>query len=163
MSAADRQHQLLEVALNSFSRRGFKGTTTKEIAAAAGVAEAVIFQHFPSKEALYSAVLELHLETSDEQHAAVAVIHSGVDTAGFLDHVLQDAAHPPRHAPQSATETLTRRFHQIIRRGLRRTGFVSIRQPNRVGRHFDVDFGRFAARRANSKLAAGCIRRSSLR
>ena len=67
MSAADRQRQLLEVALNAFSRRGFKGTTTKEIAAAAGVAEAVIFQHFPSKEALYSAVLELHLETGDEQ------------------------------------------------------------------------------------------------
>jgi TetR/AcrR family transcriptional regulator len=67
MSATERQHQLLEVALNVFSRRGFKGTTTKEIAAAAGVAEAVIFQHFPSKEALYSAVLELHLETADEQ------------------------------------------------------------------------------------------------
>jgi len=66
MSAADRQRQLLEVALNSFSRRGFKGTTTKEIAASAGVAEAVIFQHFPSKEALYSAVLELHLDASDE-------------------------------------------------------------------------------------------------
>ena len=67
MSAADRQRQLLEVALSAFSRRGFKGTTTKEIAAAAGVAEAVIFQHFPSKETLYSAVLESHLETADEQ------------------------------------------------------------------------------------------------
>jgi TetR/AcrR family transcriptional regulator len=67
MSAADRQRQLLEVAMNAFSRRGFKGATTKEIAAAAGVTEAVIFQHFPSKEALYSAVLELHLETSDEE------------------------------------------------------------------------------------------------
>jgi TetR/AcrR family transcriptional regulator len=67
MPAADRQRQLLEVALNAFSRRGFKGTTTKEIAAAAGVAEAVIFQHFPSKEALYSAVLELHLDMGDEQ------------------------------------------------------------------------------------------------
>jgi len=66
MSAAERQNQLLEVAMTLFSRRGFKGTTTKEIAAAAGVAEAVIFQHFPSKEALYSAVLELHLEASDE-------------------------------------------------------------------------------------------------
>ena len=67
MSAADRQRQLLEVALDAFSRRGFKGTTTKQIAAAAGVAEAIIFQHFTSKEALYSAVLELHLETADEQ------------------------------------------------------------------------------------------------
>jgi TetR/AcrR family transcriptional regulator len=66
MSASDRQHQLLEVAMGAFSRRGFKGTTTKEIAAAAGVTEAVIFQHFPSKEALYSAVLDLHLDAGDE-------------------------------------------------------------------------------------------------
>ena len=61
MSAEDRQHQLLDVALAVFSRKGFKGATTKEIARAAGVTEAVIFQHFPSKEALYSAVLELNL------------------------------------------------------------------------------------------------------
>jgi TetR/AcrR family transcriptional regulator len=66
MTAAERQRQLLEVAMSAFSRRGFKGTTTKEIAAAAGVAEAVIFQHFPSKEALYSAVLESHLATAEE-------------------------------------------------------------------------------------------------
>jgi TetR/AcrR family transcriptional regulator len=67
MSSVNRQRQLLEVALTVFSRRGFKGATTKEIAVAAGVAEAVIFQHFPSKEALYSAVLELHLDTDAEQ------------------------------------------------------------------------------------------------
>ena len=66
MSAADRQRQLLNVALNAFSSRGFKGTTTKQIAAAAGVAEAVIFQHFPSKEALYSAVLDLNLDSGGE-------------------------------------------------------------------------------------------------
>jgi len=66
MPGADRQRQLLEVAMSAFSRRGFKGTTTKEIAAAAGVAEAVIFQHFPSKEALYSAVLDLHLDSKEE-------------------------------------------------------------------------------------------------
>jgi TetR/AcrR family transcriptional regulator len=67
LKAADRQRQLLEAALNVFSRRGYKGTTTKEIAAAAGVTEAIIFQHFPSKEALYSAVLEIHLDTDEEQ------------------------------------------------------------------------------------------------
>jgi len=67
MSGTDRQRQLLETALNVFSQKGFKGSTTKEIAAAAGVTEAIIFQHFPSKEALYSAVLELHLDTEEEQ------------------------------------------------------------------------------------------------
>jgi TetR/AcrR family transcriptional regulator len=74
MSATDRQRQLLETALNVFSRKGFKGSTTKEIAAAAGVTEAIIFQHFPSKEALYSAVLELHLDKGEEQKRSEELI-----------------------------------------------------------------------------------------
>lgn len=59
--------------MDVFSRRGFKGSTTKEIAAAAGVTEAIIFQHFPSKEALYSAVLELHLDAEEEGRWATEV------------------------------------------------------------------------------------------
>jgi TetR/AcrR family transcriptional regulator len=58
MPASDRRTQLLQIALNVFSRKGFNGTTTKEIAAEAGVTEAVIFRHFPTKQALYQAVLD---------------------------------------------------------------------------------------------------------
>jgi TetR/AcrR family transcriptional regulator len=58
MPASDRRTQLLDTALNVFSHKGFNGATTKEIAAAAGVTEAVIFRHFPTKQALYQAVLE---------------------------------------------------------------------------------------------------------
>ncbi len=58
MPAQDRRKQLLETALDLFARHGFEGTTTKELAAAAGVTEAVIFRHFPSKQALYMAVLD---------------------------------------------------------------------------------------------------------
>ena len=63
MAATDRKHQLLETALDVFSRRGFEGATTKEIAAAAGVAEAVIFRHFPTKQALYTEVLDYKLQS----------------------------------------------------------------------------------------------------
>jgi len=69
MSASNRQRQLLDAALTVFSQKGFKGATTKEIAAAAGVAEAVIFQHFPSKEALYNAVLEFNLGAWETEQA----------------------------------------------------------------------------------------------
>src|SRR5690242_17907776 len=58
MPASDRRTQLLQIALNVFSRKGFNGATTKEIAAEAGVTEAVIFRHFPTKQALYQAVLD---------------------------------------------------------------------------------------------------------
>ena len=63
MHAGDRRRQLLDAALDLFSRKGFGGTTTKEIAAAAGVTEAIIFRHFPSKQALYTAVLDSKHET----------------------------------------------------------------------------------------------------
>lgn len=60
LPASDRRLQLLETALDFFSRKGFGGTTTKEIAAAAGVTEAIIFRHFPTKQDLYNAVLDHH-------------------------------------------------------------------------------------------------------
>jgi TetR/AcrR family transcriptional regulator len=58
MPASDRRSQLVETALNVFAQKGFNGATTKEIAAAAGVTEAIIFRHFSTKQALYQAVLE---------------------------------------------------------------------------------------------------------
>src|SRR5215469_1778339 len=73
MSGSDRRHQLVEAALEVFSRKGFEGTTTKEVAAAAGVTEAIIFRHFPTKQALYTAVLDHHVESSEVQEWLVEI------------------------------------------------------------------------------------------
>jgi TetR/AcrR family transcriptional regulator len=67
MNAGDRKRQLLDAALDLFSRKGFGGATTKEIAAAAGVTEAIIFRHFPSKQALYTAVLDSSAESCGQE------------------------------------------------------------------------------------------------
>jgi len=48
-----RREAILRSALPLFAQRGFHGVSTKEIAAAARVSEALIFKHFPSKRALY--------------------------------------------------------------------------------------------------------------
>ena len=40
-----------------FAEKGFHGTTTRELAVAAGVSEGLLFKHFPNKEALYAAML----------------------------------------------------------------------------------------------------------
>jgi TetR/AcrR family transcriptional regulator len=58
MPSEDRRRQLLQVAVESFARNGFSGTKTKDIAAAAGVSEAILFRHFASKEDLYHAILD---------------------------------------------------------------------------------------------------------
>ena len=58
MSGDQRREQILETAVRLFSQNGFNGTTTKEIASAAGVSEAMVFRHFSSKDELYAAILE---------------------------------------------------------------------------------------------------------
>ena len=58
MAAEDRKLQILRVAVSLFSQKGFGGTTTKEIAHAAGVSEAMVFRHFATKQELYTAILD---------------------------------------------------------------------------------------------------------
>lgn len=58
MAAEDRRQQIVTVAIKLFSQKGFRGTTTKEIALAAGVNEAIIFRHFATKSELYSAIID---------------------------------------------------------------------------------------------------------
>ena len=52
------RRRLLEAAATAFSRRGYHGTATAEIAAAAGVSEPTLFKHFGSKQALLVAALK---------------------------------------------------------------------------------------------------------
>lgn len=58
MAGGQRREQIVRVAMRLFSERGFRGTTTREIAAAAGVNEAIIFRHFTTKQELYAAILD---------------------------------------------------------------------------------------------------------
>ena len=55
---AERRRQIIEAAATLFSHKGFRGTTTREIAGAVGVSEAMLFKHFATKEELYTAIIE---------------------------------------------------------------------------------------------------------
>src|SRR5262249_42781486 len=56
-----RRQDILTAAEKLFSKTGFNGTTTKDLAAKAGVHEAVLFRHFKNKRELYRATVELKL------------------------------------------------------------------------------------------------------
>lgn len=58
MTGDKRRELIIQAAFDLFSHRGFSGTTTKDIARAAGVSEAMVFKHFASKDVLYGALLE---------------------------------------------------------------------------------------------------------
>ena len=50
-----------------FAHQGFRGTTTRQIAEASGVTEALIFRHFPRKQDLYWAVIEQKCRDAGER------------------------------------------------------------------------------------------------
>lgn len=57
LTAEKRRASLLESACAVFGRGSYRGTTTAELAAAAGVTEPILYRHFESKRALYLASL----------------------------------------------------------------------------------------------------------
>ncbi len=104
MTGENRRLQILRVAMRLFSQRGFRGTTTKEIALAAGVSEAMVFRHFATKEELYSAILDhkacVH-ETMDPLQVVADAVAAKDDRAVFeglaLDALNQHDCDPEFH------------------------------------------------------------------
>ncbi len=65
VTSQERQASLITAAASLFAAKGFNGTTTKEIAKAAGVSEALVFKYFPTKRALYAAILAEKVTVSE--------------------------------------------------------------------------------------------------
>src|SRR5262249_14870021 len=58
MTCDERKQGIVSAVRKLFARKGLEGTTTRELAKEAGVSEALLYKHYPSKEALYEAMLE---------------------------------------------------------------------------------------------------------
>lgn len=58
--AKDTREKILEAGLKLFSKKGYLGATTKEIAQSAGVAELTLFRHFTTKEKLFEEMMSAY-------------------------------------------------------------------------------------------------------
>jgi AcrR family transcriptional regulator len=72
LNATDRRSQILAAAMELFAERGFHDARTRELADRAGVSEALLYRHFPTKEALFQAILDLvaleeHVRAMEEE------------------------------------------------------------------------------------------------
>lgn len=56
MTAEERRDAILVAALPIFAAKGFDAVTTREVAEAAGVSEALLYRHFDSKRQMYEAI-----------------------------------------------------------------------------------------------------------
>jgi TetR/AcrR family transcriptional regulator len=99
LSATVRREQLISAAMRLFALQGFDGTTTREISQAAGINEAIIFRHFPSKEDLYWAVVASRIKAAGRQEKIREYLDSGLTerevlagiAESFFDRNAEDA------------------------------------------------------------------------
>ena len=102
LKAEERRSQLLGIAKKLFSESGFENTTTKAIAAAAGVTEAIIFRHFASKEELYASILDRKADEIDikawgaELHQYAACADDEALVLSVVKHILDADRQDPQ-------------------------------------------------------------------
>lgn len=99
MTSDLRRQLILGAAKRCFARHGFAGTTTKSVAAAAAISEALLFKHFPSKAALFAEILA---EECEADPALTDLLGREPSTATLVElirsmvqHFLQISDHGP--------------------------------------------------------------------
>jgi TetR/AcrR family transcriptional regulator, transcriptional repressor of aconitase len=83
LDSDERRKAIVTAAVPLFAREGFAGTTTRELAEAAGISEALLFRHFPSKQLLYREILQLGCE-GDPALEKLATLQPSTATLVFM-------------------------------------------------------------------------------
>ena len=84
MSADERREQVLEVALGEFAASGLAGTSTEDVAEKAGISQPYLFRLFPTKKALFLALVERCFRRVRDEFAAAAGELTGEEALGAM-------------------------------------------------------------------------------
>lgn len=99
-----RRELILSAAKQCFARNGFAGTTTRSVAAAASISEALLFKHFPTKAALYAEILAEACEADPALHRLLDREPSTetlvILVRGMVRHFLNVSASPDQQEAQ---------------------------------------------------------------
>src|SRR5438067_7726011 len=89
LSSEDRRQAIIRAVRKVFADKGFHGTTTRELADAAGVSEGLLFKHFPNKEALYSAMqMFCSVEQDPEKLERIKALEPSTSTLIVIVHLM---------------------------------------------------------------------------
>src|SRR5499427_10898176 len=91
MSAEQRREMVLEAAVAEFALHGLAGTSTESVARRAGISQPYLFRLFPTKKALFLALVERCYSRIEEAFIAAAGDKTGdeaLDAMGDAYHRL---------------------------------------------------------------------------
>src|ERR1051325_4376262 len=84
MKGEERRAAIVQSAICLFAEKGFRGTTTRELAGALGVTEPVLYQHFRTKHDLYSAIIETKSREISSKASGLHELARGTDDRAFF-------------------------------------------------------------------------------
>jgi AcrR family transcriptional regulator len=87
MKSEERRAAIVEEAIHLFAENGFRGTTTRGLAAALGVSGPVLYRHFKTKRELYSAIIETKSQQKSHQGRALPAMEEGGDDRAFFRYL----------------------------------------------------------------------------
>lgn len=79
MKKEERRQQILEAAIKLFAEKGYKGTTTQQIAKQAEITEVTLFRHFSSKQEILLEGIEPILFSTLEDVISISKELSGAE------------------------------------------------------------------------------------
>jgi AcrR family transcriptional regulator len=88
MTAEERRVAIVKAVLPLFARKGFTSTTTRELAEAAGVSEALLYKHFPSKESLYSEIQNIGCAGRDAKLEKLSSLEPSASSLVYIVYYL---------------------------------------------------------------------------
>ncbi len=89
LTGEERRAAIVRAVRRVFAAKGFDGTTTRELADAAGVSEALLFKHFPNKEALFLAMQQSCCDEQDLlKFERISALEPSASTLVLMVHFL---------------------------------------------------------------------------
>jgi len=138
LKAEDRRPAIAEAVIPVFARHGFVGATTKKLAEAAGVSEALLYKYFPSKEAIYQEIVLLLPNRVDSAFLRVGSQKPSTELLICWIHVW---AHRFLFLDGSEQQEDLRNIHRLILNSLKEDGEFARRVFKKVAREqLFVDF-----------------------
>lgn len=131
-----RQADLVQAALQLAAERNPAGITTSDLAHAVGISQGAVFKHFPSKQAVWLAVLDwATLQLMQRLRAAIEARQHSLETFNplaalqdvFIAHVdfvmaypgvprvvFQELQHPQETALKASVRTLMQQYRTLV-------------------------------------------------
>ncbi len=117
LSSEERRTAIIKAVRGVFAEKGFEGTTTRELAEAAGVSEALLFKHFPTKESLFTAMQWSCCDEQDQgRFERLHALEPSASTLVLLVHFLVSRAVGGPHHEERAMH------HRLILRSIAHDG-----------------------------------------